>query len=126
MYQKAIFILTYLLFSFAVGNVTEKGGDSPGFSAVSVYAETARFDTYDVSVCPSAMDAQTVSTDTCLFAGAEYSGAEVSKYPVRTLACPAPQQSVPAERRRRSAAEYLSFIRDTFPDYIHTLGCMRV
>ena len=126
MYQKALFVLTYLFFSFVVGNVTEKGGGSSEFSAVFAYAETACFDSCDVSVCPPATDAQAVSTDKCLFAGAEYSGAEVSKYPVRTLACPTPQLSVPAERRKRVAAEYLSFIRNAFPDYIHTLGCMRV
>lgn len=91
MYQKALFVLTYLFFSFVVGNVTEKGGGSSEFSAVFAYAETACFDSCDVSVCPPATDAQAVSTDKCLFAGAEYSGAEISKYPVRTLACPTPQ-----------------------------------
>ena len=75
MYQKALFVLTYLFFSFVVGNVTEKGGGSSEFSAVFAYAETACFDSCDVSVCPPATDAQAVSTDKCLFAGAEYSGA---------------------------------------------------
>ena len=103
-----------------------KRGGASEFSAVFAYAETACFDSCDVSVCPPVTDAQAVSTDKCLFAGAEYSGAEISKYPVRTLACPTPQLSVPAERRKRVAAEYLSFIRNAFPDYIHTLGCMRV
>lgn len=109
MYQKALFVLTHLFFSFVVGNVTEKGGGSSEFSAVFAYAETACFDSCDVSVCPPATDAQAVSTDKCLFAGAEYSGAEISKYPVRTLACPTPQLSVPAERRKRVAAEYPVF-----------------
>ena len=65
MYQKALFVLTYLFFSFVVGNVTEKGGGSSEFSAVFAYAETACFDSCDVSVCPPATDAQAVSTDKC-------------------------------------------------------------
>ena len=66
MYQKALFVLTYLFFSFVVGNVTEKGGGSSEFSAVFAYAETACFDSCDVSVCPPVTDAQAVSTDKCL------------------------------------------------------------
>lgn len=125
MHLKALFVLTYLFFSFTVGNVTEKWGDRVECSSVFAYTETA-FDSCDVAVRPFATDVLMGATDNCLFAGAEYSGAEISKYPVRTLACPTPQLSVPAERRKRVAAEYLSFIRNAFPDYIHTLGCMRV
>ena len=75
MNQNALFVLTYFYYSIVVGNVTEKGGGSSEFSAVFAYAETACFDSCDVSVCPPVTDAQAVSTDKCLFAGAEYSGA---------------------------------------------------